>query len=84
MIDFSKATHEEFIIYQTSLANDKIRPFMRCGCLKKLELTNAYKCLYCKEWFCEECAEKHFGKTIEEYNKQKAHLEDKAPTENPR
>lgn len=30
-----------------------------------------YKCLYCKVWYCEPCAELHFGKTVEEWRREK-------------
>ena len=31
----------------------------------------AYRCLYCGEYFCEKCAEKHFGETKEEHKLKK-------------
>lgn len=40
-----------------------------CGQLRALEL--AYRCLYCGEFFCVSCAEKHFGKTIFEHIQEK-------------
>jgi hypothetical protein len=40
---------------------------VRCGCLKKVKLKYAYRCLYCSVFFCKECAEDHFGKTIDQY-----------------
>lgn len=42
-----------------------------CGCGFTLPLRFTYKCLYCDEWYCKECAEIHFGKTREEYAKEK-------------
>ena len=44
-----------------------------CPCGTKRAVTLMYKCLYCGVWFCEWCAEAHFGKTREEYRKEKAH-----------
>jgi len=38
-----------------------------CRCGWQRGITQMYKCLYCNEWFCILCAEKHFGKTIKEY-----------------
>ena len=52
---------------QTKQAMDKLRPFVRCECQQKLWMQNAYKCLYCGEWYCKPCAETHFGKTVAEY-----------------
>lgn len=65
------AEWQQWISKQNDFANDPIRPFMRCACRKKLLLVDAYKCLYCKEWFCEKCAEAHFGKTVEQYFNEK-------------
>lgn len=56
-----------FVMKQTKEMLDPIRPFVRCGCLKKLWPQNAFRCLYCGEWYCKECAEKHFGKTVKQY-----------------
>lgn len=40
---------------------------VRCPCLKLVRVKHAYRCLYCNIFFCKECAEKHFGQTVEEY-----------------
>ena len=45
-----------FVAEQTRQAEDEIRPFVRCRCLRKLWMPHAYKCLYCGEWYCKECA----------------------------
>jgi hypothetical protein len=37
-----------------------------CGCGQLRALTHAFRCLYCGEWFCVPCAEKHFGEGIHE------------------
>jgi hypothetical protein len=42
-----------------------------CLCGWKRSLVMAYRCLYCGEWFCAPCAEKHFGQTILDWVKQK-------------
>lgn len=38
---------------------------IKCG--RQVSIKNAFKCLYCNFWFCKECAEIHFGKTIREH-----------------
>lgn len=38
-----------------------------CACGRKHMVVNMYKCLYCDIWFCVHCAERHFGKTREQY-----------------
>ena len=42
-----------------------------CPCDRKRSLMHMYKCLYCSVWFCKECAEEHFGKTVEQYRAEK-------------
>lgn len=36
-----------------------------CGLARAIEM--AFRCLYCGEWYCANCAEVHFGKTIQEH-----------------
>lgn len=43
---------------------------IKCGCGTEHHVENAFRCLYCLEWYCMVCAEKHFGKTREEYRKE--------------
>ena len=38
-----------------------------CPCGWRRSILHMYQCLYCRVWFCENCAEVHFGKTREEY-----------------
>jgi hypothetical protein len=45
---------------------------VRCFCGKNVLLKEAYKCYYCEEYFCEDCAAIHFGKTREQYEADKA------------
>lgn len=61
----------QFIYQQTKEMTDPVRPFVRCGCGKKLWPHQAYKCLYCGEWYCKQCAEEHFGKTVAQYKADK-------------
>ena len=42
-----------------------------CCCDKKLPIHFAFRCLYCGEYYCQKCAEVHFGKTREEHNNNK-------------
>lgn len=65
--EYDRMTNLEIVYHQLKEIKDPIRPFVRCPCLKKLELEHAYKCLYCGIWFCEKCAEQHFGKTKKEH-----------------
>lgn len=38
-----------------------------CECKRRNPVRFMYHCLYCDCWFCKECAEIHFGKTVEQY-----------------
>lgn len=40
-----------------------------CPCGQKRAIVKMYRCLYCKTWFCHQCAEQHFGKTVDQYYK---------------
>lgn len=53
--------------------NRQLRLFKRsekadCMCGKMLHSYQMFRCLYCGEWYCQPCAEKHFGKTRKEYD----------------
>lgn len=43
---------------------------VRCVCLKLVSIRYAYRCLYCGIFYCRECAEQHFGKTVAEYRSE--------------
>ena len=49
---------------------------VRCPCLKLVKWSYAYRCLYCGVFFCKECAEEHFGKTVDEYRREHNHHDD--------
>lgn len=40
---------------------------IRCRCGWNRGLTFMHQCLYCKEYFCQHCAELHFGKSVKQY-----------------
>ena len=40
-----------------------------CECDKKIPIHLAFRCLYCGQYYCQKCAEEHFGKSREDYNK---------------
>lgn len=37
-----------------------------CPCGRERGIMKMYQCLYCGIWYCEWCAEEHFGKTRQE------------------
>lgn len=42
-----------------------------CECGRCRPMLRMFRCLYCGCWFCQECAEAHFGKTREQYAAEK-------------
>lgn len=45
-----------------------------CGCGWERGIMHMYQCLYCRVWFCQICAEKHFGKTVEQYYQDRSEI----------
>lgn len=39
------------------------QPKIECGCGLAAPIRFLFRCLYCGVWFCQTCAEEHFGKT---------------------
>ena len=64
---------EAFINGQYQKAKINHRVWCRCG--EPVQVVDSYKCLYCKEFFCKTCAEKHFGETVESREKYFKYLE---------
>ncbi len=58
-LKFIKAQEDD----QVPSSNIKIR----CGCLRLVSWKYMHRCLYCSVFFCKECAEEHFGKTVAQY-----------------
>ena len=42
-------------------------PLINCECGRLTPMRHLFRCLYCGCWFCQTCAEVHFGKTRAEY-----------------
>jgi hypothetical protein len=47
-------------------------PSVDCECGLRLPLRFMYRCLYCGQFYCQSCAEVHFGKTRAQYNAERA------------
>ena len=45
--------------------------YVTCACGKRLKLYFTFRCLYCGVYYCQGCAEKHFGKTREDYKQER-------------
>lgn len=41
--------------------NDPRCASVTCTCGTRVPLFTAYKCFFCKVWFCKDCAETHFA-----------------------
>ena len=50
-------------------------PKLTCHCGQLIYWLNAFRCLYCGEYYCQPCAEKHFEQTREEWEKENPELE---------
>ena len=50
-------------------------PHCRCYCGMEIYIPLVFKCLYCGEYYCQPCAEEHFGKTRAEWAKEEPELE---------
>jgi hypothetical protein len=74
-LDIGKAETKQQIIYEQlrfiRMQEDDGIPAkfikVRCVCLKLVSWKDMHRCLYCSVFYCKECAEQHFGKTIEQY-----------------
>lgn len=42
-------------------------PHITCECGATINMRFLFRCLYCGCWFCQRCAEVHFGKTRKQY-----------------
>lgn len=73
------AEKASFVMGQIRLLTDSIKlgghPVIRCGCQKKVPIMHAFRCLYCGEWYCQTCAEDHFGMTREEWARDQSDLD---------
>jgi hypothetical protein len=46
------------------------QPRVTCGCGLRAPIRFLFKCLYCECFFCDKCAEVHFGETRAEYRRR--------------
>lgn len=44
-----------------------VHPRVTCLCDRVILIRFMFRCLYCGLWFCQPCAEVHFGKTREQW-----------------
>ena len=60
------------------ILNDQTKSLMNgddcvvCECGKSVQVKYVWRCLYCNIIRCKECSEKHFGKTVAEWNREKS------------
>lgn len=58
-----RLSNAELLAQQRAASRRGPHPSIACDCGRIVMLRYAYKCLYCSLWFCQPCAEHHFGKT---------------------
>lgn len=63
---------EKNIIIQKQFKQAKgDNPKITCACGFTVPVRFSYRCYYCDQFFCYECAKLHFGKSREQYKKEK-------------
>lgn len=67
--DVTDEEHAEFVGFQQKSAEED--GLVSCVCGNEIALHQSFRCLYCGIWWCEPCAENHFGQTVEEYHGNK-------------
>ena len=74
ILEMTKAvlSKQDFVAMQWRETMQGNIPMVTCECGLNMPLRFAFRCLYCGQWYCTTCAEIHFGKTREQYNKEKA------------
>jgi hypothetical protein len=62
----------DFVHFQVSsiLSLETPQPAVKCRCGRKIVVWKMYRCYYCGEYYCEQCAPEHFGMTRAEYKEQ--------------
>ena len=68
VLERDKATH---IASQWRQAKG-LSPKVTCECGLTAPLRFLFRCLYCGAWFCQTCAENHFNKSREQYNRERS------------
>lgn len=66
-----RATKEQQQILRQQWDDIHNHNHLRCPCGQLRALTNSFRCLYCGIWFCQPCAELHFGQSVESWVLQK-------------
>jgi predicted nucleic acid binding AN1-type Zn finger protein len=59
------------VIKQFTQAKYELPTMIDCACSRRIPIRFMYKCYYCGEYFCEKCAEVHFGKSRKDYKAEK-------------
>lgn len=65
---FSNASPEEWMLVINQLRQARVPPHeMTCPCGELKHWVFLFRCLYCGIWYCQPCAEKHFGMTRDQW-----------------
>jgi len=75
MVDMKERNETLLIVYRQhketvdqAVAGVDVRTAtITCPCGRQRAVVKMYQCLYCGVWFCEWCAEAHFGKTRKQH-----------------
>ena len=65
LVDRPARTDDEYrlkrVLTRRQIESVRLGEYVPCPCGRKIDLSAAYKCLFCGVWFCRTCAERHFG-----------------------
>lgn len=71
-LDVSKSLDETRTVHEQVTALSKGKE-IECGCgFRSRSPLQLWRCFYCGAFFCWQCAEKHFGATLEEHDKKES------------
>ncbi|MEE4191537.1 MAG: hypothetical protein V2I66_08150 [Halieaceae bacterium] len=64
------------LVRQSNDGTHVLSATVTCPCDRERGISRAVRCLYCSIWYCETCAEEHFGMTRAEYRAQQVEKQD--------
>lgn len=71
MSHYPKLTDEEAEKLAALQKQTSLQGTVRCACKQSFLINEVWRCFFCDVWYCNECAEEHFGMTKEQWREQK-------------
>jgi hypothetical protein len=63
------------VLNQIREAKQELPSMITCGCGVRRPIRFMFRCYFCGEFYCQDCAAIHFGQNREDYLKNEAELE---------